>query len=316
MNNKFLYWKLQSVNSSDSIEVGSTEFNMYREKFKKNFETRELMTEEETLIHYAYNGWRNPLFSKIYSLTIAFVDQGTLRVKYLTGKEKDLLQTFLNELRGEYFKDFQLVHSDAEYLLPYLGTRLDMHGFRTSLPKDLQYKGLRPWNLTGVSVRDFYQGAGNYKHSLKEIAWVYGIETNFIEPVDEFNHYRKGNLVELEDSAINEISAICNIHLSMIGEENTKDISVVKSHVEEVVEVKPTNFLALLWETQGMSAEIKNGLEKQLKKKKLTKRDREIVKEIILGVYLQNDFINGSQDTKTVIEKKTKEVIKFLETIK
>ena len=315
MNNKFLYWKLQSVNSSDSLEVGSEEFNMYREKFKKNFETRELMTEEETLIHYAYQAWKSPIFSKIYSLTIAFVDQGTLRVKYLTGKEKDLLQTFLNELRGEYFKDFQLVHSDAEYLLPYLGTRLDMHGFRTSLPKDLQYKGLRPWNLTGLSVRDYYQGAGVYKHSLKEIAWVYGIDTNFIEPVDEFTNYRKGKLAELEESAINEISAICNIHLSMIGEENTKNISVVKSHVEEVVEVRPTNFLALLYESDSMTAEVKNGLEKQLKKKKLTKRDREIAREIILGVYLQNDFINNMMDSKATVEKKTKEVDEFLATI-
>ena len=50
-----LYWKLQSINNTDMIEVGSDEFNIYREKFKKNFETRELMSEEETLIHYNYN---------------------------------------------------------------------------------------------------------------------------------------------------------------------------------------------------------------------------------------------------------------------
>ena len=55
--------------------------------------------------------------------------------------------------------------------------------------------------------------------------------------------------------------------------------------------------------------------EKQLKKKKLTKRDREIVREVILGVYLQNDFINGQQDSKATIEKKIKEVDEFLNTI-
>ena len=186
-----LYWKLQSVNNTELLEVGSEEFNIYREKFKKNFETRELMSEEETLIHYTYNSWRNPLFSKIYSLTLAFVDKEEIRVKYITGNEKDLLQTFLNSLKSEYFKDYQLVHSDAEYMLPYLGTRLDIHGFRTSLHKDLQYKGLRPWHLTGLSVRDFYQGAGVYKHSLKEIAWVYGLKTNYIEPVEEFDFFRK-----------------------------------------------------------------------------------------------------------------------------
>ena len=312
---KHLYWKLQSINNTDMIEVGSDEFNIYREKFKKNFDTRELMSEEETLIHYNYNAYKNPLFSKIYSLTIAFVDKGILRVKYITGEEKDLLQTFLNELKSDFFKEFQLVHSDAEYMLPYLGTRLDIHGFRTSIPKDLTFKGLKSWNLTGFSVRDHYQGAGAYKHSLKEIAWVYGLKTNYIELADEFNHYRKGGFDILKDSAIDEIKTVANIHRILVGEEVVEEVSVSEQKVEAVEEVKPTNFLALLHESQAMTLEVRNGLEKQLKKKKLTKRDREVVREIILGVYLQNDFINSSQDTKAVIEKKTKEVDEFLTTI-
>jgi hypothetical protein len=315
MSNKHLYWKLQSINNTDMIEVGSDEFNIYREKFKKNFDTRELMSEEETLIHYNYNAYKNPLFSKIYSLTIAFVDKGILRVKYITGEEKDLLQTFLNELKSDFFKEFQLVHSDAEYMLPYLGTRLDIHGFRTSLPKDLHYKGLKSWNLTGFSVRDFYQGAGNYKHSLKEIAWVYGLKTNYIELADEFNHYKKGGFSVLKDSAIDEIKTVANIHRILIGEEVVEEVSASEQKVEAVEEIKPTNFLALLHESQAMTLEVRNGLEKQLKKKKLTKRDREVVREIILGVYLQNDFINGQQDTKATIEKKTKEVDEFLKTL-
>lgn len=310
-----LYWKLQSVNNTELLEVGSEEFNIYREKFKKNFETRELMSEEETLIHYTYNSWRNPLFSKIYSLTLAFVDKEEIRVKYITGNEKDLLQTFLNSLKSEYFKDYQLVHSDAEYMLPYLGTRLDIHGFRTSLHKDLQYKGLRPWNLSGLSVRDFYQGAGVYKHSLKEIAWVYGLKTNYIEPVEEFDFFRKKDFDALRDSAINEITTLVNVHRLMVGENSVEAVSWSEEKVEAVVEVKPLNFLVLLWESQAMTLEVRAGLEKQLKKKKLTKRDREIVREIILGVYISNDFINGVQDTKATIEKKTKEVDNFLATI-
>lgn len=310
-----LYWKLQSINNTDMIEVGSDEFNIYREKFKKNFETRELMSEEETLIHYNYNAYKNPLFSKIYSLTVAFVDKGILRVKYITGEEKDLLQTFLNELKSDFFKEFQLVHSDAEYMLPYLGTRLDIHGFRTSIPKDLIFKGLKSWNLTGFSVRDHYQGAGAYKHSLKEIAWVYGLKTNYIELADEFNHYRKGGFDILKDSAVDEIKTVANIHRILIGEEIVEEVSVVEQKVESVEEVKPTNFLALLYESQAMTLEVRAGLEKQLKKKKLTKRDREIVREVILGVYLSSDFINNNQDSKATIEKKTKEVDEFLNTI-
>lgn len=310
-----LYWKLQSINNTESLEVGSEEFNLYREKFKKNFETRELMSEEETLIHYTYNSWRNPLFSKIYSLTLAFVEKDVVRVKYLTGNEKDLLQTFLNNLKGDYFKEHQLVHADAEYMLPYLGTRLDMHGFRTSLHKDLQYKGLRPWNLSGVSVRDYYQGAGAYKHNLKEIAWVYGLKTDYIEPVDEFDFFRKKDFQTLQNSAVNEIHTLVNVHRVMMGENSIEEVVVAQEVVESVEEVKATNFLALLYESQAMTLEIRTGLEKQLKKKKMLKRDRQIIREVLLGVYIQNDFINGQQDSKATIEKKTTEIDNFLATI-
>jgi hypothetical protein len=101
----------------------------------------------------------------------------------------------------------------------------------------------------------------------------------------------------------------------MTGEEVVTDVTCNELFVESVEDVKPINFLALLWESQAMTLEVRTGLEKQLKKKKLTKRDREIVREIILGVYCQNDFINNAQDSKATIEKKTKEVDKFLETI-
>jgi hypothetical protein len=313
--NKHLYWKLQSINNTDMIEAGSEEFNIYREKFKKNFETRELMSEEETLIHYNYNAWRNPLFSKIYSLTIAFVHEGVLRVKYLTGQEKDLLQTFLNEVKGDFFKDYQLVHSDAEYMLPYIGTRLDIHGFRTSLHKDLQYKNLRPWNLTGVSVRDYYQGAGAYKHSLKEIAWVYGLKTSYIEPSEEFSLYKKGLFDNLKDSSVNEISVLANVHRLMIGEDKVDNIEVSEEKVEKVEELKQTDWLVELYNENQFTSQIRDGLKQQLfrGKKKPTKKEKEILFKIIRGIYVRTNFEAKDQDNKEVIGLKEKQIKELLE---
>lgn len=313
MNN--IYWKLQSINQTDELEIESKEYNLYREHFKKNYETRELMTMQETVEHYRMNAWKNPLFSRIFSLTVAIVEDNIVKVIYYTGKEKDLIQTFLNTLKKDRFKDYTVTHFGAEYILPYLGTRVDKNGIRTTMPIGLNYKGLRPWSLQGFCVRDYYSGAGNYKNNLKEIAWIYGLETNFIESVDEFTYYKAGKLEDLKNSAVDEIYTLVNVHRLMVGEAVVEDFTCNELHVESVEEVKPINFLALLWESQAMTLEVRAGLESQLKKKKLTKRDREIIREIILGVYCQNDFINNAQDSKATIEKKTKEVDKFLETI-
>ncbi|HSE99770.1 MAG TPA: hypothetical protein VLA48_02650 [Nitrososphaeraceae archaeon] len=313
MNN--IYWKLQSVNQTDELEIESKEYNLYREHYKKDYATRELMSMQETVEHYRINAFKNPLFSRIFSLTVAIVEDEIVKVIYYTGNEKDLIQTFLNTLKKDRFKDFTVTHFGAEYVLPYLGTRMDKNGIKTTIPSGLQYKGLRPWNLQGFCVRDYYSGAGNYKNNLKELAWIYGLDSNFIEPVDEFTYYKSGQLQELKDSAVDEIYTLVNVHRSMMGENIIEEFTCNEFLVENVEEVKPVNFLSLLWECQAMTLEIRAGLEKQLKKKKLTKRDREIVREIILGVYTQNDFINGQQDSKATIEKKTKEVDNFLATI-
>ena len=310
-----IYWKLQSVNQTDELEIDSKEYNLYREHFKKDYETRELMTMQETVEHYRLNAWKNPLFSRIFSLSVAIVEDNIVKIIYYTGVEKDLIQTFLNTLKKDRFKEYTVTHFGAEYILPYLGTRIDKNKIRTSIPSGLLYKGLRPWNLQGFCVRDYYSGAGNYKNNLKEIAWIYDLETNFIESVDEFTYYKSGKLEELKNSAVDEIYTLVNVHRLMTGEEIVTDVTCSELFVESVEEVKPINFLALLWESQAMTLEVRAGLEKQLKKKKLTKRDREIVREIILGVYCQNDFINNAQDSKATIEKKTKEVDNFLATI-
>jgi hypothetical protein len=310
-----IYWKLQSVQQSAVLSPFSKEFDLYRERFKKDFETRELMSETETIQHYNKHSWKQPMFSKIYSLTIAFVEKESVRIKFITGEEKDIIQTFLNTLKNEHFKEFQVTHFGAEVILPYLGTRMDLNGFRTSLPIGLVYKNLRPWNLAGLCVRDFYTGAGNYKYSLKELAWIYGLETNYIEPVDEFTFFQAGKFQELKQSAIDEIFTLVNVHRLMTGENKLEDVVATEQVVEKVEEIKPSNFLELLYTSQSMSQEVRDGLTQKLSKKKMTKRDREIMREIILGTYIQNDFINGQQDSKAAIEKKTKEVDEFLKAI-
>jgi hypothetical protein len=307
-----IYWKLQSINQTDELEVDSKEYDLYREHYKKDYNTRELMTMQETIEHYRLNAYKNPLFSRIFSLTVAIVEDSIVKIIYYTGNEKDLIQTFLNTLKKDRFKEYTVTHFGAEYILPYLGTRIDKNKIRTSIPVGLQYKGLRPWNLQGFCVQDYYSGAGKYKSNLKEIAWVYGLETNFIELVDEFTYYKADKLEDLKNSAVDEICTMVNVHRLIMGEEVVTNLTCNELFVEAVEEVKPVNFLALLWESQAMTLEVRAGLEKQLKKKKLTKRDREIVREIILGVYLENDFINSRQDSKATIEKKTKEVDNFL----
>jgi len=296
-----LYWKLQSINQSSELEIGSKEFNLYRDKYKKDFDSKELMSEQETVEHYKLNAYKSPIFSKIYSLTLAFVENDNVRVKYIRGEEKDLITTFLNTIKNDHFKDFKLVHLDAEHMLPYLGIRMDRSSIKTSIP-DLSYKNLRPWNLTGVCLRSYYQGAGSYRPNLKEMAYIFNIDTNFIDFADEFDYFRANRLEELKGSAIVELFTTVNVHRLIMGENLIEDLTVSEEYVEKVEEVKPIDWLKELYAANAMTAEIREGLKNQIfgKNKKPTKKDLENIKKIVLSHY--------QTKKDKVAEKKEKEL--------
>jgi len=300
-----IYWKLQSVNQTDELEIDSKEYELYREHYKKDYDTRELMTVQETVEHYRLHAWKNPLFSRIFSLTVAIVEDNIVKIIYYTGAEKDLIQTFLNTLKKERFKDYLVTHFGAEYILPYLGTRMDKNGIRTTIPAGLQYKNMKSWNLVGCCVRNYYSGAGNYKNSLKELAWIYGLETSFIEPVDEFTYYRTGQLKELRDSAVDEIYTLVNVHRLMVGENTVEDFTCNELFVESVEEVKQP-ILTKLFESKNFNQEVKEYLVSLNLK---TEEDKINTIKIILANY------QTKKDKVAVKKEKEKEVTDFINSL-
>jgi len=306
---KNIYWKLQSINQTEDLTFEDEEYKIYREHYKKDYSTRELMSESETLEHYRKNAYKNPLFSKIFSLTLAFVENEEIRIIYYTGTEKDLIQTFLNTLKNEYFAEHTITHFDAEYVLPYLGTRIEKNRIRTTLPNGLQFMGLKPWNLTGFCLRSYHSGAGAYKNTLKEIAWNQGLDYSFIDFADEFTEYESGNLEGLKISAKNEIKTLVNVHRNMMGENPIEFVNFEEEFVESVEEIKPTDWLKELYAANQFTNEIREGLKKQIfGKKKPTKKELEQLFTIIRGVYVRTNFEIKDQDSKTTIQKKEKEI--------
>lgn len=312
---KNLFWKLQSINASEKLEPESKEFKLYQKKFKKDFSTRELMSEAETIESYNFNAWKNAHYSKIYSLTLAYVVDNGIRVMYITGEEKDLIQTFLNHTNSEYFKEYQITHFDSGILLPYLGVRRAKNNIKTRLHDDLIYQNKRPWNLTGCSVRDYHQGAGDYKYNLEELADIYGIDCNFIESVDEFTFYKAEKFEELKNSAVDEIVTLVNVYRSMLEDTILELVNVQEQFVEKVEEVKSLNVLVELYETKRFSAEVQEKLKKLIKKP--LKKEKTHLKQIVTAHYLERIDVMDNQedkDSKTELNKvRTEEINQFIE---
>lgn len=280
MSNKHLYWAYQS---SQSINPTEEELKTFQNKYKKDYEQRELYEDEELENKFRLNAWRNPLFSEITSIILAFEHQDTLRVQYITGTEKDLLQNFVNLVKTS-FQDYVLVHFDAEIVLPYLGVRLNSNGHLTAPHNNLIYQGhnFKPWNLTGLDIKQWYKGAGRYTFSLEEIAKILSIDKEGIIPYeDEFTYFNSNDFDSLKSSAIKKVEVLSQIHRKLFGL-NSLTTVLVEEQVKDVEEYKPTDWLKELGTVKQLTLEIKEGLKSSFfSKKKMTKKDKEIAFDLI-----------------------------------
>ena len=309
---EYLYWSFQSVHNKE-LEIGSKEFESFKLKYKKDYETRELYSDVEILEKYNLNAWRNPMYSKITSLILAKEYKGELVVDYITGEEKDLLQTFKNKLKTHH-SDCLLVHFDAEIVLPYIGVRFDINGFNPQnnlIHKDLRYQGhnFKSWNFSGIDLKEYYKGGGKYSFSLEEIADIKGIKHDFIHYDSEYTYYHNNDHKALKDSAINKVVVIANIHRNMFNLPQI-EYKLLEEFVKNVDEYKPTNLLKEVCLNKTLSKNDLESIKTLLSKSKIAKKHKEIIFELIKGALSDVDINFG----KTINEQYVNSIINLLKT--
>jgi hypothetical protein len=312
MEEKFMYFGFQS---SQSFEPNNQELLSFQRKYKKDFINRILFEGEELLEQYRLRGWKHPRYSKIISFIIAFEVENTLRVRYITGFEKDIIQEFYNILKKS--PEYTIVTFDSQITLPYLGIRATKNNLINTPHIGLKYKNLRPWDLKCLDFQQYYDGAGNYKSSLKDIAEDLNLKSNdIIETEDEFTFYNSNDFNSLKKSAIQKIEVLSKSH-RLLRSLDILETILVEEKVENVIEEKPLDWLKELEQTNQLTLEIVNGLREKISsvKKKITKREKEVLFEIIRGVYIRTDFENKNQDSKKVIELKEKEINNFINSL-
>lgn len=295
---KFLYWAFQSSQTKNPTEK---ELEIFQNKYKKDYEQRELYDGEELEDKFRLNSWRNPMFSEITSIILGYEHEGTLRVKYLQGTEKDLLQSFVNLLRNQ-FKDFQLVHFDAEIVLPYIGVRLHKNNFISPIHPALNYMDMKPWNLLGIDLKQVYKGAGKYSFSLEEIGYILNLDTEGVIPYeDEFTYYNAEDFEALNKSAIKKVELLSQIHRKLQNQSELTTL-IVREKVEDVVEELPKDILKSIGLLKGLTPELTDQL-KVIFKKRMSKKDKEIAFDLVKASLCDIDQNFGAVRNIKVVEE-------------
>lgn len=276
---KQLFWKVQTIPQTEELEIDSKEFNLYKEKYKEH---NKLESDADVVFDYYNNASKNPLWGKIYSLSIGFVDEATniARIKVFKGNEKDIIQNFLNTC-NEHFKASKIVGYNLAFLLPFLRSRMLKSGIQLQgLHEGLIDLNRKPWTLQGICLQDGFKGIGWWNNSLEELAFLLGLETNFIDGKDVFLNYLGGKEEELNQSIIDETFTLINCYKIINGEEPCKDLNSTVVVLEDIKEIEVT-LLQKLFATKTITKEDKEKLKEILKKNRLSKKEKDIVLDLI-----------------------------------
>ncbi len=303
---KHIFFKVQTIPQTEELEIGSKEFNLYKEKYR---EYNKLENDADVVFDYYDNAGKNPLWGKIYSISLGFVDENTnvVRIKVFKGSEKDILQEFLNTC-NEHFKASKIVGYNLSFLLPFLRSRMLKNGMKIQgLPEGLVDIGKKAWTMQGICLQDMFNGIGWFKNSLEELAFLLNLETNFINGKDVYLNFLAGKEEELNQSIIDETFTLINCYRIIQGEEPCKDLNSTVVVLENVKEVE-VPLLERLYNNNQITLDIKNEVEELVKKKKPSKKEKEQLFTILRGVYVRNNFEANDLDSKKVIEQKENEI--------
>ena len=301
---KQIYWKVQTIPQTNELEIGSKEFNLYKEKYREH---NKLETDVDVVFDYYSNASKNPLWGKIYSLSMGFVDESTnsARIKVFKGEEKDIIQNFLNTC-NEHFKSSKIIGYNLSFLLPFLRSRmlknkLKIQGLHSGLI-DLNCK---PWTLQGICLQDGFKGIGWWTNSLEELAYLLNLETNFIDGKDVYLNYLAGKEEELNQSIIDETFALINCHKIINGEKTCTELNSTVVVLENVKAVE-VPMLTKLYNHKQFNQEVKDYLVSLQPK---TDEDKTNLIKIITANYQEKG------DKVAVKKAKEKEIIDFINSI-
>lgn len=307
---KLLFFDIETCRRSKVLDINSKEYDLYAWKLRDK-ETSKLPPSDEVIKHYELNGALDPVFNKIVCISVGFINGKTLYVKSFTGEQKEIIEQFYNLLNSTGFipSGFNVINFDSPTIrLKALESGVDL----TLIGERYNDVGQKPWLLEDafVDLMPITKGTYYYNLSLDAMCFLAGIET----PKDDISGADVSRVYWEEENGISRISEYCK-----------KDVIAVaklfcalqgnKDYIENVVDrtelpVKKLSLLEQIFAQKTITEKIKEQLKQTLSKSKITKKEKEIVFDLIRASLAEIDVNFG----KVVNSKQIDEIINQLKT--
>lgn len=299
---QILWLDIETVTAEKDLTEDSVYWDAWAQKVAWD-ET--VSTNEEIIQRYKDRGAIYKEFAKIVSVSYGRVSNGVLKVKNLVGEEKDIIEHLFKDVQSFVNKGVKFlgVFSGKQFDIPFISFRATVNDIDVIDSFDIG--GLAPWNIKHViDVQDILKGTSSTSLSLNAVCAVFGIPSPKQGEVTGKNvgeMFHSGMLSGISEYNNQDVLATCNAFCKYVKLPFVK-MEVVNANKEVEVKVEG-NLLQQLSYTKHLDEGVKEQLKKILSKAKITKKEKDIIFDLVKASLAEIDVNFGKVKNQVQVDE-------------
>lgn len=299
-----LFFDIETVSRNEELTLDSREYELWRWK-QRNRDTDEYLEPKELQEVYKKRAALTIGFNRIVTIGVGYVKDGEIRIKALQGTEEEILQEFAKITNHfKYFVGFNVLYFD----LPIINANSQKYfNIVESMNPSAIVSGEKPWGMKNViDLMDTVKGTHFYNPSFDECCYMYDIPSpkQGLQGSEVTQTYYSKGIEPILDYVSKDVFALVNLFQAVRWEPRFED------YIDSTENLKPKSVVEQLFQSKELNAGTKEELQKLLQKKRISKKDKEVLKDILFSLILRSDF--DAKDSKEEIQRKQEEVEQFL----
>ena len=275
---KLLFADCETIRGEEVFDQNHPYYNVWQWK-QRSKDTNEFLSDAENIRLYYDKAALFPEWGKIACISVGFVHNDELHIKTFVGEEVEILTNFVNLVKST---GRSLVFHNAEFDVPYIRKRWFINGLKTEDYLNEQQGndvGMKVWDME-KTVHDsmkLWRGINFGNTSLDELAMCFKIPSSklIMHGNETSDYFYSGKIKELQTYCESDVAVLSNLVRVWKGD------SILEPTLRKDIVVEEQPLLNKLNFSKGMGELEKDALKKMFKKKKLTKKDNQIVLDLV-----------------------------------
>ena len=303
---KILFMDIEDVRRSKELDINSREFELFRKK-TRNRETDEYLPNNEVILEYQKKAALKMCYTKIVCIGVGFIKDEQVHIKSLEGAEEEVIKQFCTIAQNF---DYMCFSNGIAFDLPMIIN----NGYRyfdvcEVLPDRFITSGKKQWNLDRLlDLQEIFKGTHYYASSLDEMCYHFDLPSpkSDLDGSQVSDEYWNNGLEKISKYVKQDVFACVNLFKKMRFEQPFETFIDKNQYTTVEPFVGELPLLQRIYKATSIDSTTKEKIQEKLSKKKMTKKDKEILEDILTSLYINNTMF--SSDSPAIKEQKKLEI--------